>query len=410
VLESEDRRSRRRLTITPAPEPSEVNWENLELDRWYEYKAQALTYGASAALIFGVMGLSTWTKSEDILTVTVAGVPVQVGYYLCVAVANPMLKQLITFFSAKEGLDTRTEVERSLFTKLSMTLVFNTVVIPMLVALWQSTIRNGTLGIDQAWYENGGIIDGFVVLCVSNVAVDGILQLVQYPTLLNRYVFAKFYVSTYKLSQLWLPPVFPVGYLHAVALKTLALCLLYAPLYPLAYPFTAAALIFVYWFTKFALAHWYRRPPTIDGRMLAQLRMGIAANILMHIVVMFFGAVSSAPPDGKAVPVIGALVSLVIWWVICGDLFLPWEGYLPCMPRWLRTPPDDPDDLDTDGVAYSDVAKQKEYEIERYECPAVTEKAQMERVSEEVFRKTEARLVVEKWMRRVGVEQAESKA
>ena len=61
--------------------------------------------------------------------------------------------------------------------------------------------------------------------------------------------------------------------------------------------------------------------------------------------------------------------------------------------------------MDTDGLAYSDIAKHKEYEVERYECPAVTEKHRLEQLSAEVFLRTDARLVVEKWMRRAGVDQ-----
>ena len=82
-----------------------------------------------------------------------------------IALANPILKALVAFFAQKEGLDTVTESERSLFTKLSLALVFNTVVIPILVAFWQSAKLNGELGIDQAWYEEGGVVDGFISLC-----------------------------------------------------------------------------------------------------------------------------------------------------------------------------------------------------------------------------------------------------
>ena len=69
------------VKVEPAPEPSEINWANLELDTSYEYRAQALTYTLTVVFVLGVMFLSTWIKSEQIGLLTLFGyqVPLEAG-------------------------------------------------------------------------------------------------------------------------------------------------------------------------------------------------------------------------------------------------------------------------------------------------------------------------------------------
>lgn len=140
--------------------------------------------------------------------------------------------------ATREGLDTTTEEERSLFSKLSVSLHFNTLIIPILLAFWQSFTNTGSFRISQAWYETGGIIDGFAILAISNVAIDGLLQMFPLDMYINRWVLAPFTISQYKLNRLMLPPEMPIAYLHAISFKTISLCLLYSAIYPPAYLLT----------------------------------------------------------------------------------------------------------------------------------------------------------------------------
>ena len=79
---------------------------------------------------------------------------------------------------------------------------------------------------------------------------------------------------------------------------------------------------------------------------------------------------------------------------------------LPPAPThsFLRTSTEEFHEEDTDGVAYHEVSKYKHYEIERYECPAVTRRSALGKLSndlaKEVLSKTDGRLIAEKWYRR----------
>ena len=56
----------------------------------------------------------------------------------------------------------------------------------------------------------------------------------------------------------------PLAGLYAASLKTVALCLLYAPLWPGAYLLSALALALNFVCTKFAVAKWWRKPPMVS--------------------------------------------------------------------------------------------------------------------------------------------------
>lgn len=90
-----------------------------------------------------------------------------------------------------------------------------------------------------------------------------LLVLWQVGPLIKRYVLAPFVVSQQRLNELFAPPDMLLGELYAANLKTVALCLLYAPLWPLAYLLTAVALGITFLATKYAVSKWYKKPPQV---------------------------------------------------------------------------------------------------------------------------------------------------
>ena len=104
--------------------------------------------------------------------------------------------------------------------------------------------------------------------------------------------------------------------------------------------------------------------------------------------------------QGRTIPLIGCIFALVFWGLFALDVLLPWKNALPCIPSWLFKDLSDEaehEQEDTDGVAYADVPKIKNYEIERYVCPAVTHKQRPEELERAAFELTEAKLVVQRW-------------
>ena len=56
----------------------------------------------------------------------------------------------------------------------------------------------------------------------------------------------------------------PSPHRYASSLKTVGLCLVYAPLWPWAYLLTTIALLFNYGCTKVGVAYWYKKPPMVS--------------------------------------------------------------------------------------------------------------------------------------------------
>ena len=63
-----------------------------------------------------------------------------------------------------------------------------------------------------------------------------------------------------------------LGGLYANSLKSVALCLLYAPLWPAAYVLTAVALMLNFLATKFAVSKWWAKPPMVSEEMMEKMR------------------------------------------------------------------------------------------------------------------------------------------
>ena len=137
---------------------------------------------------------------------------------------NGIIRNVTKWLVNNEGQDTKTKEEASAFNKLSVGLVINTVVVPLIVAL---VLSYGT--IDQTWYEVGGVVSSMMTLIVCSYSKDLALAF-NVPALLNRYLWARFVYSPNTLRRLWRPLKFRIGESYAYCLVLFALGLIYGPL------------------------------------------------------------------------------------------------------------------------------------------------------------------------------------
>lgn len=83
--------------------------------------------------------------------------------------------------------------ETSLFGKLSLAYIFNSVLIPIGVGSYFSARVSG-VAVTQAWFEPGGVVNQAVFLIVTNGLVC-VLQVLQPWELFKRFVLARSVVS-----------------------------------------------------------------------------------------------------------------------------------------------------------------------------------------------------------------------
>ena len=109
----------------------------------------------------------------------------------------------------------------------------------------------------------------------------------------------RYAVSQEKQNELWKPEPFNVGVHYALTLKSVALGLVYGPLWPPAYLLTSVGLALSWICTRFGLRHWYRSPANVDADMMMHFRYRLALVLAFAIAMQtrpscqYFGIASA---------------------------------------------------------------------------------------------------------------------
>ena len=370
-----------------APEPKDIYWENLELDgSTYQFERRLVTQLITGFTIVVGLGLSVAAKVVDAVygdemadqtdtwsTAKTFGVSILAA--ATVSVTNLVLKKLIPNLAYREGYSTWASYESAVFTKLSLAYVINTSVLPLLVGVLP-------LGITQAWYEDGGVVTQAMMLMLASGFTPPLEQALQPLALFNRHVRSHFAVSQQKLDELWRPPELKSSLLYASLLKTLSLCLIYAPLWPMAYLVTSLLCAFAMLCYRVAISAWYRQPPPLSDLLTRRMEAGLAALLLLHVVITHFATLLASPQGdyfenalqcgGMACAYVQLLVALMLW--LLGVIVL----------RVPRSGGGGPRELNTDGVRLKDVAAHTGGQAcERYECPAAVNARRLRRLEKQ---------------------------
>ena len=171
-----------------------------------------------------------------------------------------------------EAHNTYVAFERAVFRKLTLAYVLNAALLPLVIALLPH------LDITQAWFEDGGVVAQSPALMLAAGAFFP-SQALQPLALLRRHVQSRHALSQPQLDRLWAPPPILFAETYASIAKSIALCLVYAPFWPLAYGLTAATLLFSYGCFRAALRYWYARPPPLNAVSYTHLTLPTICSV-----------------------------------------------------------------------------------------------------------------------------------
>ena len=324
----------RALVVAPAPEPTDVLWQNLEIDDDERFRRTFLTY-----VITGLIVLMSAASCAFLTTLKHNG-PEWIGYgrdddswwawafslglsaatAIGINVANFVIYTYVYAATEHERHISRTLHERSLFTKLSLAYLANTVALPLIVGCVP-------FGPTQGWYEVGGPVDTAQVILLSGALINELLKVTQPYTWYVRYVRGRFAHSQLRLNALWAPPDMFIGELFADLVKLIALCLLYAPLQPMMYVYTVLALVLSLACDKYAISYWWRAPPSCRADLMERLRFTLWLLLPLHFGASAFALVYAQPREGAADAMGGPLaLSIIVW--LCYPLALLLSGVL----------------------------------------------------------------------------------
>ena len=124
--------------------------------------------------------------------------------------------------------------------------------------------------------------------------------------------------------------------------KTMGICLLYAPLYPPLYLLAAAALAVALFANKWAISFTWGRPPSVGEDMMERLRLALALLLPLHWASTAWAA-SAAGSDHLTwhawVPLIAAsctwIFFLLSWRLCCGSSRLE-QAYRRLVDRFIE--------------------------------------------------------------------------
>ena len=346
-------------TITVAPEPSAVQWVNLEFQpnvrRWRTFRtylATALLITLNAGLIVGVKlikNLEAFGELSSELQMLIT-----FGSASLTALTNIALKVVIRALTSAERHQTNDQEEVSLMAKLGAAYAMNTIIIP-------AAVQSFPYLVTQAWYESSGVVAEVISLIIADAAVIFLVAMPAIP-IVNRYIRAPLFAkSQLQLSSLWSPHKVSVGWLYASVLKTVGLALIYAPLWPPVYLLSAVACLIHYGCISFALTFWVAAPAQLADQLMHTMRSILAAMILLRSLIELLGATKAQPDQALSFAAAArfALSVLLVTLYAAAPL-----KRVRCLQGYEN------DDDTTGAVRYSDVSKLTGQALERYRCPA----------------------------------------
>ncbi|KAG8466583.1 hypothetical protein KFE25_007962 [Diacronema lutheri] len=344
------------LTVTAAPEPSDVYWENLEVAPNEVRKRSGLTLIVAAALVgvsAGLLALFTQRKNREIARLEArsesqAAVAYAQGISIvaaCVVTGvNALLRIAVQRLTVYERRDTRTEYEESLFVKLSLAYVLNQSLLIILVSHSPTS-----------WFVDGGVYAQAFFIVLANSVVPEFFKVFRIDTLFQRYAIAPFVKSQAKLDELWEPPEASMGEFYAGLLKTVALGLLYGPAMPVIYFVTAGALCITYGATKYALLRVCKQPPSLNEGVSERFREALSYVVLAGVVLQFTVLTTRRPRGQRDGAEVWPTIAFVLWALY---KFVP-VGLLPCCAKYTDTKSND-----TNGAPFSSLRG-----ADKYLCP-----------------------------------------
>merc|ERR1719446_1124663 len=120
---------------------------------------------------------------------------------------NEVLQITTTAMSYREGPDTSTSFESTVFLRLSLVYIFNSAILPLIVGiLFQNELTKTSddkRSLDQSWWDAGGQVTTLVSLLFANAILPHINRYIGLKSLLKRTLVAPFIKTQHMLDAIY---------------------------------------------------------------------------------------------------------------------------------------------------------------------------------------------------------------
>ena len=283
---SERRFEGRMIKIEPAPEPSDIIWENLTVGFWVRLTKKFKTLIVTLALIglsfFVVLSIkiyeyNVYADSGKKHISNTENIKIKMISYMLsasIVVLNQIIGYFIRYFSRYEKPHTWTNYNVSVFHKLVLSTTVNT--IGLLVLINSYDIQKGytgAKGIHIHWFSNDyGLPTDISSLLMIDAFVVPLILVFNPVYLLNlwkrkKVIDGKLFLTQYQANLLWTNPEMDVAQRLARYVRTFLVVLFFSPIFPMGLLLGVVCISIQYWTDKYLLLRRYCRPKTYGKDM-----------------------------------------------------------------------------------------------------------------------------------------------
>eukprot|EP00316_Scyphosphaera_apsteinii_P000479 CAMPEP_0119345562 /NCGR_PEP_ID=MMETSP1333-20130426/107552_1 /TAXON_ID=418940 /ORGANISM="Scyphosphaera apsteinii, Strain RCC1455" /LENGTH=945 /DNA_ID=CAMNT_0007358037 /DNA_START=1440 /DNA_END=4278 /DNA_ORIENTATION=- len=267
-----------------------------------------------------------------------------------VSLFNFAVKRCIQILARQVSYVSHTKSAMRTFTALAGALIINSVGVPLLYAIITSVRETGFQSfVTQDWYEEGGVVMQGVSLLATTMLFEELLKLL-YPlcSILVNLARVRYATSRDKMVELYSYPSVNIEIWYAYLLKNIMLTVVYAPLYPPIY-FMSAIVMFVNWLcSKIVICFLSGRPRELGARMTNRTVEFMLRFSLPQIVMFSFASLKAS---ASSLWLLAPTLSLVF--------YIAYHKFQPCLMKQLPLLKwyDQLSDVDQQGVTISEKQK-----------------------------------------------------
>lgn len=266
----------KRLRLSLAPEPDDINWENITVRgvRWFMLTLNAwlalgvaVTIGALIQQVFERYrnDVRQSTLDKELRAAALGETPepddgtltlLSAVSGFVIVVINIALQKICKKLTAYQRFHTRTHHEASLMAKTFLVTMINTVIIPITAS---DCKRNNSSKGECLWYAPGGLIESAFYMQLFDAFLPHMKKLIDPKTKARRQL-ATFAKTQDMCERAMEPPDFVLAEYYADTLKTVALAVIYGPVLPISYLLGFIALCVTYCTDKYIALNKTRKP------------------------------------------------------------------------------------------------------------------------------------------------------
>eukprot|EP01016_Furgasonia_blochmanni_P028922 TRINITY_DN3045_c0_g1_i7.p2 TRINITY_DN3045_c0_g1~~TRINITY_DN3045_c0_g1_i7.p2 ORF type:complete len:400 (+),score=43.92 TRINITY_DN3045_c0_g1_i7:2281-3480(+) len=264
------------LKLDPAPEPSDILWENLHYSGPVKVFRRVISWIITIAVVFTSYQLNLLFSYAQISIKSERGYSkwkVQlIGFIasLALMITNSLLSILIKHLTNFETYINKTEFNISWATKTSIAQFVNTAMVTYVVkAIY-----------DTNFWATGGFIQSMTTLLLMNAIQTPLMTIIDPGYLVKLFTRGrlksdgekgKCVLTQAELHQVYEGVDFDIAARYAGIIKTMFTTALFASLLPVGLVWAMLAIFSIYWADKYSLVRRCKRPPTLGAKLSREM-------------------------------------------------------------------------------------------------------------------------------------------